>query len=201
MFSFVPHDMSTAIKLLGGADEFVSRLDFFHVSGLADIGNEPVFLTVYDYHYAGRPGLSTKRAHYYIPHSFNSTETGLPGNDDSGAMGAFTVFSMLGLFPNPGQNVYLISTPFFESISIKHPETEKTSTIRVTNFDPSYKNIYIQNATLNGKPYTKSWIGHEFFVDGMTLELTVGDNETASTWGKSADDLPPSTSVSSMLAM
>ncbi|KAH8703301.1 putative alpha-1,2-mannosidase [Talaromyces proteolyticus] len=198
---FVPHDMSKAIELLGGAEEFISRLDFFHESGLADIGNEPVFLTVYDYHYAGRPGLSTKRVHYYIPSSFNATEDGLPGNDDSGAMGSFTVFSMLGLFPNPGQNVYLISTPFFESVSIKHPETGKTATIRVSNFDPTYKDIYIQNATLNGQPYTKSWIGHEFFLHGMTLELTVGDNETASTWGKSADDLPPSSSVSSMLSM
>jgi putative alpha-1,2-mannosidase len=111
-------------------------------------------------------------------------------------MGAFTTFSLMGLYPNAGQNVYLISTPFFESVSITHPITNKTATIRVQNFDPSYKNVYILNATLDGKPYTKSWIGHEFFTQGMTLELTVGPNEEESSWGKGEGDLPPSLSSS-----
>ena len=84
--SFVPHDMAGNIKLLGGPDQFISRLDYFFSSGLADISNEPVFLTVFAYHYAGRPALSTKRAHSYVPAYFNATTTGLPGNDDSGAM-------------------------------------------------------------------------------------------------------------------
>ncbi|KAJ5826034.1 hypothetical protein N7474_003172 [Penicillium riverlandense] len=189
---YVPHDMATLIKLLGGPESFVSRLDYFHTSGLADISNEPVFLTVYEYHYAGRPGLSAARAHTYIPSSFNASETGLPGNDDSGAMGTFLAWSMLGLFPNPGQNVYLIIPPFFEAVEITHPETNNTATIRNVNFDSSYRNIYIQNATLNGRPYTKSWIGHEFFTQGMTLELTLG--ETESDWGSRKEDLPPSLS-------
>lgn len=60
---FVPHDIGKVINLLGGEDTFLKRLDFFHTSGLADIGNEPVFLTVYMPHYAGRPGLSAKRVH------------------------------------------------------------------------------------------------------------------------------------------
>lgn len=60
---FVPHDVGKVIELLGGEETFLERLDFFHTSGLADIGNEPVFLTVYMPHYAGRPALSAKRAH------------------------------------------------------------------------------------------------------------------------------------------
>ena len=60
---FVPHDIRKIIELLGGEETFLKRLDYFHTSGLADIGNEPVFLTVYMPHYAGRPGLSAKRAH------------------------------------------------------------------------------------------------------------------------------------------
>lgn len=76
--------MKTLIELLGGPDSFIERLDFFHSSGLADIGNEPVFLTVFETHYAGRPALSAVRAHSYIPRVFNDTAGGLPGNDDSG---------------------------------------------------------------------------------------------------------------------
>ncbi|KAJ6145511.1 hypothetical protein N7470_009406 [Penicillium chermesinum] len=186
---YVPHDMAALIKFLGGADSFVSRLDYFHESGLADISNEPVFLTVYEYHYAGRPALSARRAHSYIPSKFNSTNDGLPGNDDSGAMGSFLAWSMMGLFPNAGQNVYLIAPPFFQSVEYTHPETNQTATIRNVNFDSSYKNIYIQSAKLNGKPYNKNWIGHEFFTQGWTLELTLGDKE--SDWGTKKEDLPP----------
>lgn len=196
---FVPQDMASLISLLGGADDFIRRLDFFHTSGLADIGNEPVFLTVFQYHYAGRPALSTQRAHSYIPSRFNSTYGGLPGNDDSGAMGAFTIFATMGLFPVAGQNVYLISPPFFESVSVTNPETNKTATIRNVGFDPTYGNVYVQNATLNGQPYTKSWIGHEFFTQGWTLELTLGATE--SSWGTKNDDLPPSLSTGTTMML
>lgn len=60
---FVPHDVGKLIELLGGDEMFVRRLETFHTSGLADPGNEPVFLTVYVAHYAGRPGLSAKLVH------------------------------------------------------------------------------------------------------------------------------------------
>jgi putative alpha-1,2-mannosidase len=117
---------------------------------------------------------------------------GLPGNDDSGAMASFTIFSMLGLFPNPGQNVYFITPPFFESFSVTSQLTNKTATIRNTNFDSAYKNIYIQSAKLNGAAYQKNWIGHEFFTQGWTLELVLGDKE--SDWGTRIEDRPPSMS-------
>ena len=84
--------MASLIEYMGGSERFIDRLDFFHTSGLADISNEPVFSTVYLYHYVGRPGLSAKRVHTYIPSAFNASNGGLPGNDDSGSMGAFVVF-------------------------------------------------------------------------------------------------------------
>lgn len=188
--SFVPHDQATLITTLGGPAQFVKRLNYLHDNKITYIGNEPAFLTVFQYHYAGRPGLSAKRSHYYIPAYFEPTPPGLPGNDDSGAMGSFVAFSMMGLFPNPGQDVYLITPPYFESVSIKSPVTGKTATIRNVNYDPTYQNIYIQNATLNGKPYTKNWIDHSFFLEGKTLVLNLGSTE--SSWGTQVADLPPS---------
>ena len=107
-------------------------------------------------------------------------------------MGSFLAFSMLGLFPNPGQNVYLITPPYFESVSITSPLTNNTATVTNINFDPTYQNIYIQNATLNGVPYTKNWIDHSFFLDGGDLVLTLGSQE--SSWGTNVKDLPPSLS-------
>ncbi|KJZ77709.1 hypothetical protein HIM_02886 [Hirsutella minnesotensis 3608] len=185
---FVPHAQAELISLFGGPDAFVRRLDFLHDNGITYIGNEPAFLTVFQYHHAGRPALSARRSHFYIPRFFTPTPPGLPGNDDSGAMGSFVAFAMMGLFPNAGQNVYFITSPFFESVNITSPATKKTATIRTVNFDPSYKNIYIQSATLNGKPYTKNWIDHTFFTDGKELVLTLGNNESA--WGTALQDLP-----------
>lgn len=187
---YVPHDQATLISLYGGPDRFVDRLDYLHDQNITYIGNEPSFLTVFQYHYAGRPALSAKRAHYYIPEFFGTTPDGLPGNDDSGAMGSFVAFTMMGLFPNPGQNVYLITPPFFESVNITNPLTGKIARIRNVNFDSSYKNIYIQNATLDGVKYSKNWIDHSLFTEGKELVLTLGDKE--SDWGTKVADLPPS---------
>ena len=66
---FAPHMESTLVSNFGGPDGFVKRLDYLHTSGLLDIGNEPSELTVYQYHYARRPGRSAYRIHSYLPSS------------------------------------------------------------------------------------------------------------------------------------
>ena len=190
---YVPQDMASLITTLGGPATFVKRLDYFHESGLLYIGDEQGFLDVFLYHYAGRPAKSAERAHFYIPSQFNSSVNGIPGNDDSGAMGSFAALTMMGIFPNAGQDVYFITPPFFEEVSIRNKATGKTATIRNIGFDPDYEAIYIQSATLDGVSYTKNWIGHAFFRDGGVLELTLGRNESA--WGTREEDLPPSLST------
>ncbi|TAQ88679.1 hypothetical protein B7494_g3014 [Chlorociboria aeruginascens] len=194
---FAPHDMASLITALGGPTTFTSRLDFLHESGLLYMGDEQAFLTVFLYHYAGRPGLSAKRAHNYIPSQFNNTDMGIPGNDDSGAMGSFVALTMMGVFPNPGQDVYLILPPFFEEVRVANSETGKVAVIKNLGFDGSgvgaYKNIYVQEARRDGKAWTKNWIGHDFFRNGGVLELVLGENE--SDWGTREEDLPPSLST------
>jgi len=191
---YAPAHGSDLVKLLGGDDEFVRRLDFMHENELHDIGNEPVFLSIFQYHYAGRPGRSTFRTHYFIPSVFNSSRNGIPGNDDSGAMGAYVVFSMIGLFPVAGQNVYLITAPFFKAVSITNPITGNIARIITHNWDAEYKNIYIQRAKLNGRRLTRSWLDHSFFLDGGVLELWLGSKEDRrpTGWGVAEKDRPPS---------
>lgn len=190
---FVPGDIAAVVTALGTEEEFVKRLDFVHESGLLYMGDEQAFLTPFLYHYVGRPGLSAKRAHSYVPSQFNNTLVGIPGNDDSGAMGAFASFIMMGIFPNAGQNMYFITPPYFEEVSIRHPTTGKVAKIINKNFDADYRSIYIQKATLNGRPYTKNWIDHAFFLDGGVLELHLGPDE--SKWGYKPEDRPPSLST------
>lgn len=189
---FAPGDMASLITTLGGPQAFVKRLDYLHESGLLYVGDEQAFLNVFLYHYAGRPGLSAARTRFYIPSQFNDTLVGIPGNDDSGAMGSFAALTLLGIFPNPGQDVYFITPPFFKSVAITNRQTGKKATIRNVNFDPEGKNVFVQNATLGGVPYTRNWLQHRFFLEGGTLELVLGPMESG--WGTRDEDLPPSLS-------
>lgn len=93
----------------------------------------------------------------YIPAYFNTSTTGLPGNDDTGAMASFAAFSMMGLFPNPGQNVYLIIPPFFESLSFTN-ENGKKSTIKNVEWDGGVRNVFVQSAKVDGVVWNKSWM-------------------------------------------
>ncbi|KAK3292522.1 glycoside hydrolase family 92 protein [Chaetomium fimeti] len=190
LYSFyAPQDMATLIGLMGGRDAFVERLTYFLTSGISYLGNEQGFLPVFQFHYAGRPGLSAHFVRENIPALFNATVNGIPGNDDC-AMGAFSAFAMMGFFPVAGQDVYLLSTPFFPEVRLKAKQKGKWAVIRVRDFDPEGKKKYIQRATLNGKEYTKNWITHDFFVKGGVLEFWVGVEE--GNWGTKDDDLPPS---------
>ncbi|GAB1315992.1 hypothetical protein MFIFM68171_06202 [Madurella fahalii] len=186
---FAPQDMATLIRLMGGPAEFVRRLTYFHESGISYMGNEQGFLPVFQFHYAARPALSSLWAHRYIPSLFNASVNGIPGNDDC-AMGAFSAFAMMGFFPVAGQDVYLLTPPFFPEVRLKAKEKGRWAVIRVRNFDPAGERIYIKSARLNGKEYTKNWITHELFIKGGVLELEVSEEEGS--WGTRDEDLPPS---------
>ncbi|KAI1172090.1 alpha-1,2-mannosidase-like protein [Nemania sp. FL0916] len=193
LYSFyVPQDMAALISTMGGATSFVERLDYFHSSGIVYMGNEPNFLPTFQFHYGGRPGRSAYWVHQYIPAQFNSTIGGLPGNDDC-AMAAFSTFAFMGFFPVAGQDVYLLTPPLFREVSIRTPDGRGWATLRNANFDPTYVNMYVQSATLDGKPYTKNWITHDFFTRGGVLEFVLGPKESA--WGTRKEDLPPSLST------
>jgi putative alpha-1,2-mannosidase len=201
---FVPQDMAGLIQAYGGREAFIERLDFFHSSGIAYMGNEQAFLTVFQFHYGGRPGLSSSWVHKYIPAQFNATVNGIPGNDDC-AMGAFSSLAMMGFFPVAGQDVYLIIPPFFPEVRIRS-RGPKPAIIRKILAPPAGAEdgskgkapikenwddaIYIQSATLDGKPYARNWISHDIFLNGGVLELVVGPKE--SRWGTREEDLPPS---------
>ncbi|CAG8975607.1 hypothetical protein HYALB_00006814 [Hymenoscyphus albidus] len=182
---YVPHDISTLITLLGGPQTFVERVKYLHHAGLTDIGNEPSFLTAFLYHYAGRPGLSSQLVHQHVPGYFNDTTTGLPGNDDTGAMASFSAFVTMGLFPNPGQDVYFITVPLFPGINVKNPVSGKVASVRKTGTGD-----FVKSVRLDGVECGKSWIGHRFFADGGVLEIEAGETEGG--WGSRQEDLPPS---------
>ena len=182
---FVPHDVPGLIKRSGGPKAFTARLDTYFNNGYYNVSNEPGFLTSCLYHWVGRPDVSSQRTREIILQNYNTSASGIPGNDDSGAMSSWLAFHMMGFFPNAGQPYYLLTAPLLAR-SIMHLENGLQFEIVAESL--SAENVHIQSATLNGKPFDRSWIGHEEIMKGGTLTFTMGPMPTA--WG--AASIPPS---------
>ena len=183
---FVPQDVPGLIEKSGGNDAFLKRLNTLFDKGFYNVGNEPSFLTSCLYHWLGRPDLSSQRTRQIIDRNYNATRSGIPGNDDSGAMSSWLAFHMMGLYPNAGQAYYLITSPYFKQIVI-HMENGKNFKIIAKNL--SLKNVFIKTATLNGKQFNQAWIEHEDIVKGGELVFEM-DSKPSNNWGNKI--LPPS---------
>lgn len=183
----IPHDVAMLITKCGGAEAFKKRLNIFFEKGFYNVGNEPSFLSPVLYHWIGRPDLSSDRVHKIVDANYNPSRSGIPGNDDSGAMSSWLAFHMMGFYPNAGQPYYLINAPYFNK-TIIHQENGKDFTIRAVNL--SAKNKYIKSATLNGKTLDNAFFDHGEIVAGGELVLTM--DAVPSAWGTKT--LPPSKS-------
>lgn len=175
---FVPQNVPELIQKCGGSKAFEKRLDTFFRNGYYNVGNEPDFLTPDLYHWIGRPDLSSSRIRDIINKNYNSSPSGIPGNDDSGAMSSWLAFHMMGLYPNAGQPYYLINSPFLKKTVI-HLENGKEFQIIAQNL--SDKNVFIQSALLNGKPFNQAWIEHSDINNGGSLIFKMGPHP--SDWG------------------
>ena len=111
---------------------------------------------------------------------------GLPGNDDSGAMSSLYAFTQIGLFPNAGQDIYLIASPAIPQTTL-HLAGGKDFVIQADN--ASSTNIYVTGAALNGKPLNRAWLRHSEIIGGGWLVLTM--QSAPGTWP--TGDPPPST--------
>ena len=186
---YAPQDVRKLIAMAGGEQMFVNRLDYIFYRQHFDVTNEPGFLIPVLYNWAGKPDHSAEIITELLEKAFTDQRTGIPGNDDSGAMSSWFIFNSLGFYPNAGQDIYLIGTPSFPEadITLAHG---KTLRIIARNMDSEHINRFIQSATLNGKPLETSWFRHKQIADGGTLVFTLGS--APGKWG--ATNPPPSMS-------
>ena len=98
---------------------------------------------------------------------FTTAADGIPGNDDTGTMSAWAVFSMMGFYPDcPGEPYYTLTAPTFDRAEIS--TDHGTLVIEKRGEGP-----YIRRMTLGGKPLAKYRIGHDELLRGgqLTFEL------------------------------
>ncbi len=185
----VPHDVHGLIKLFGGEQPFVSKLDSLFivqgdlgkdaapdVSGLIGQyahGNEPSHHTIYLYDYAGVPYKAAPRLREVMSTLYKNDPDGLCGNEDVGQMSAWYVMSALGLYQvEPAGGIYVFGSPIVKeaTLNVGHDKTFK-----IIAHHNSKENIYIQSAKLNGNAYAKSYITFNDITAGGTLEFEMGN--------------------------
>lgn len=180
---FAPQDPKGLIKLMGGDKRFVRYLDSLFTMELPDKyfaeteditrdgiignyvhGNEPSHHVAYLYNWTDKPWKTQERIRMILPRMYKPTPDGLGGNDDTGQMSAWYVFSTLGFYPvAPGSPDYAIGSPAINNASI---QVGGGKTFNITVKNQSEKNVYVQKITLNGKPLTGLSINHAEIMKG-----------------------------------
>ncbi|WP_319503511.1 GH92 family glycosyl hydrolase [uncultured Draconibacterium sp.] len=201
----VPHDINGLIGLFESESAFTEKLDELFtteetlnegassdISGLIGMyahGNEPGHHIPYMYAFAGQQWKTAEKVNFIMNEMYTDQPDGLCGNEDCGQMSAWYVLSSMGFYPvNPANGVYVFGSPLFESATIKLPG-EKTFEVKAKNLNKT--NIYIDSVTLNGKPYTKSYITHADVVKGGVLEFTMAASPNKD-FGRAEDSRPKS---------
>ena len=159
-------------------------------------GNQPDQQAAYLYDWGGQPWKTQKLVREILALMYGSDQYGLafPGMDDQGSTSSWYVMSALGFYPvDPSSPDYIMGSPIFDKATIHMGQGHNFTIIARNN---SAKNMYIQSATMNGKPWEKPWFSYSDIADGATLVLTMGPMPNKS-WGAAPDDAPPSMTVRS----
>ncbi|MEP6920151.1 MAG: GH92 family glycosyl hydrolase [bacterium] len=177
-------DIPGMITLMGGPEKFAAKLDQNFAGGHYRHGNEPGHHYTYLYNYVGQPWKTQEQVRAALIANYHNGPDGLNGNDDCGQMSAWYIFSALGFYPvTPGSPMYAIGTPLFTkaTIMLQGPYTKGPFTVIARN--QSVRNIYIQSATLNGKPLNEPFINHTDIANGSTLVFVMGPRPNKR-WGQ-----------------
>ncbi|MDP4210282.1 MAG: GH92 family glycosyl hydrolase [Bacteroidota bacterium] len=182
---FVPQDVPGMVKLMGGEQKVIADLTNFFDKTPENLmwndyynhANEPVHHVPFLFNRVGTPWLTQKWTRQICSRGYHNSVEGLVGNEDVGQMSAWYVLAAAGIHPVcPGDTRYEITSPVFSKVVLKlDSRYAKGKCFTIISKNNSSENIYIQSATLNGKPYSKCYIDHAAIVAGGVLELQMGN--------------------------
>lgn len=177
---YVPHHQRGLMEAMGGREAYAAKLDSMFTHGRYWHGNEPCHQVAWLFNYTGEPWKTQQAVRHILDTEYLPVPGGLSGNDDAGQMSAWYVFGALGFYPVcPATPYYAIGSPVFPRAEIA-VGNGRTFTIEAEGTSP--ENIYIQSATLNGKPYNKSYISHSDITGGGVLRFVMGPRPNPA-WG------------------
>lgn len=173
---YAPHDVLGMAKLMGGQRKFCDKLQMVFDKGLYDPANEPDIAYAYLFSYfKGDEWRTQKTVNDLLAKYYTARPDGIPGNEDTGTMSAWAIFSMMGLYPdNPGDPSYTLTTPVFDKVTLHlDPKFYPQGDITIETDRTSPSQLYIKSMTLGGKKLNGYRITHKQLVDGKTLRMSL----------------------------
>lgn len=202
MSYFVPQDVPALIDVLG-TKPFVDRLewgfkqsDIWRYNGMNDQywdypviqGNQQSMHFSFLFNWAGKPWSTQKWSRSILDRYYGyGVWNAYLGDEDQGQMSAWLVMASMGLFQTDGgctaEPIYEIGSPLFEKVEIdlggRYGRGEKF-VIEAKN--ASRDNMYIQKATLNGKPLNSFKFPASELLKGGSLVFEMGSTPNEK-WG------------------
>ena len=173
----VPHDINGLKKLMGGNKAFTNQLRMVFDTNQFDMANEPDIAYPYLFNYVkGEEWRSQKLVNKLVRKYFQNKPDGLPGNDDTGTMSAWLVYSMMGIYPiSPGSPEYTITSPMFDKITIQLDS--KYYKKKQLVIEREGKNKGKINKILLDKTKHKSYfITHDKLINSNKLRIILGNH-------------------------
>ena len=171
---YVPHDVLGLAKLMGGKQKFVNKLQMVFDKNLYDPANEPDIAYPYLFSYfKGEEWRTQKEITRLLDKYYTDKPSGIPGNDDTGTMSAWAVFSMMGIYPDcPGSPYYTITSPVFDKVTLHldkryYPDGD----ITITADRSAATGKYIKSISLGGKKLNSFRISHKDLIKNRSLLL------------------------------
>jgi len=191
-FWMVPYNLKGLINKIGGnefaekrLDTLFTRLDAKYEDDWFAAGNEPDFQVPWTYNWINKPNKTSQTISRILNEQYNSSVSGLPGNDDLGTMGAWYVFASIGLYPMiPGVGGFSINIPAFENISIDLPNN---NSLIIDKTGPD--NFFIKSLSFDKTAHNSTWINWDKISKGGVLSFEITNNNQ-SKWG--INESPPS---------
>ncbi|MEN7548652.1 GH92 family glycosyl hydrolase [Rapidithrix thailandica] len=177
---YIPFDMEGLIKLHGGKKNFVSRLVRSFEDSLFDVTNEPDMGYPYYFNYIkGEEWRTQAYVRSLVKNDFNASPGGIPGNDDTGTLSTWVMWSMMGIFPTcPGEPTFTLTSPVFDKVTIHLDEKyfpKKELVIETSNNNEG--NIYIDKVELGSKRLRGSFISQEELLKAGKLMFYLSDKK------------------------
>ncbi|MDN3665182.1 GH92 family glycosyl hydrolase [Algibacter miyuki] len=170
----VSHDIKGLMKLMGGKKGFSEQLQKVFSTKQFDMANEPDIAYPYLFNYVkGEEWRTQQLVHELMDEYFQNKPAGLPGNDDTGTMSAWLIYSMMGIYPiSPGDPIYTISTPVFDKITIDLDPNYYKGKMLVIEKSGTEKGI-INTIQLDGKTHNSYFINHSDLIKGSKLKINL----------------------------
>lgn len=171
---YAPHDVTGMAKMMGGQRKFVDKLQMVFDKGLYDPSNEPDIAYPYLFSYfKGDEWRTQKTVSELLKKYYTTRPDGIPGNEDTGTMSAWAIFSMIGLYPDiPGDPSYTLTTPVFDKVTLHlDPKFYPNGDITIETDRTSPSQQYIKSITIGGKKLNGFRIAHRQLMEGKTLKM------------------------------